>query len=300
MNETGLPRVLLMVLALAGCAAPQYEAGRAPASAGPAAPVDKNTFVFNGWAGPALKVWLQAPARVTATTPVVFVMHGVGRDADRYFTEWAPLAARHGFVLVVPEFSQGDFPDSRGYNTGYFEEEDGTPRPRERWSFAALEPLFDAVKARTGTQVPVYALYGHSAGGQFVHRYVLFTPEARLSRAIAANAGWYTMPDPGTAYPYGLARSPAGEAALKRALGKPLTVLLGTADTDAGDPHLRRTGEANAQGPHRYARGHSFYRAGEAAAQRLGVPFGWRLREVPGVGHSNRDMAEAAAPLLIE
>ena len=29
----------------------------------------------------------------------------MGRDADRYFAEWAPIAARHGFILVVPEYN---------------------------------------------------------------------------------------------------------------------------------------------------------------------------------------------------
>lgn len=291
-----------MVLALAGCAAPQLDTGPVVAPAGPgalAAPGEKR-FLFDGWAGPALRVWYQAPVEVTATTPVVFVMHGVRRDADRYFAEWAPLAARHGFILVVPEFSQAGFPGALGYNTGFFENRDGTPRPRELWSFAALEPLFDAIKARTGTRVPAYGLYGHSAGGQFVHRYVLFTPEARLSRAVAANAGWYTMPDLAVPYPYGLAGTPVGSAALKQALGKPLTILLGTADTDVDDPNLRKTPEANAQGPHRLARGQRFHGAGKAAADQLGAAFGWRLETVPGVGHENGRMAMAAAPLLVE
>lgn len=259
---------------------------------------DRGSFTFDGWAGPAIKVWYQLPERVSASTPIVFVMHGVGRDADRYLAEWAPLALSHGFILAVPEFNQADFPGSRGYNAGFLREEDGSPRPRARWSFAALEPLFDEMKARTGTQVPSYALYGHSAGGQFVHRYVMLMPEARLSRAIAANAGWYSMPDLETAYPYGLAGTAVDEAGLRRALGKPLIILLGTADTDVADPNLRRTPEANAQGPHRYARGLQFHRQGRAAATRAGVPFGWRVEEVRGVGHKNGEMAVAAAPLL--
>ena len=258
----------------------------------------QGTFLFEDWAGPPIKVWYQTPVRITPATPIVFVMHGVRRDADRYLAEWAPIAARHGFILVVPEFSQADFPGSRGYNAGFMHEEDGTNRPRSRWSFAVLEPLFDTMKARTGSQAPTYVLYGHSAGGQFVHRYVMLMPEARLGRAIAANAGWYTMPDLESEYPYGLAATPADKASLTRALGKPLTILLGTADTDVTDPNLRRTPEANAQGPHRHARGLNFYRQAQKAAERGGVPFGWRLEEVRGVGHKNREMAVAAAPLI--
>lgn len=269
-----------------------------PATATEPAPDQAGRFVFSGWDGPPLPVFYQLPDRVTADTRVVIVMHGVNRDADRYRDEWAGLAKRFGFIAVVPQFSAADFPGSLGYNTGYFTDADGAPRSRNRWSFAAIEPLFDDVRQRFGTQVGRYSIYGHSAGAQFVHRYVLFTPEARIEQAIAANAGWYTMPDPEIAFLYGLGETPVGEAELGAALGKPLTVLLGTADTDRADPDLRKTPEADAQGPHRYARGQAFFARGEAAAASARVPFGWKLERVPGIAHSNAGMAEAAAALI--
>ena len=74
-------------------------------------------------------------------------------------------------------------------------------------------------------------------------------------------------------------------------LGRPLVVLLGTADTDPNHVHLRRTPEALAQGPHRFARGHFFYEAGQARAKELGVPFGWQLATAPGVDHNDQGMA---------
>ena len=269
-----------------------------PATATEPAAGQSGRFVFSGWDGPPLPVYYQLPDTVIADTQVVFVMHGVNRDADRYRDEWAMLAKRFGFIAVVPQFATADFPGSLGYNTGYFSEADGAPRPRSRWSFAAIEPLFDDVRHRFGTQVERYSIYGHSAGAQFVHRYVLFMPEARIERAIAANAGWYTMPDPEIAFPYGLGATPIGAEGLRAALGKPLTVLLGTADTDRADPDLRKTPEADAQGPHRYARGQAFFARGEAAAAASGVPFAWRLERVPGIAHSNAGMAEAAAALI--
>jgi poly(3-hydroxybutyrate) depolymerase len=256
------------------------------------------SFVFTGWDGPDLPVYCQLPDKVARDTPVVFVMHGVNRDADRYRDEWADLARKHGFIAVVPQFSLTDFPGSRGYNTGYFTEEDGRPRPRGLWSFAAIEPLFDDVRKRFGTGVTRYSIYGHSAGAQFVHRFVLFMPEARIERAVAANAGWYTMPDTRVEFPYGLAKTPIDDAALGAALGKPLTVLLGTADTDREDPDLRKTPEADAQGLTRYARGQAFFARGQAAAAASGAPFGWTRQDVPDIGHSNAGMAEAAAALI--
>jgi poly(3-hydroxybutyrate) depolymerase len=255
----------------------------------------RGQFIFTDWGGPGLRVWYQLPDAVTPDTPVVVVMHGVNRDADRYRDEWSALALRYGFIVIAPEFDAARFPGSRGYNTGFFTEADGTPRPRAAWSFAAIEPLFDDVRQRFGTHVPRYTIYGHSAGAQFVHRFVMFMPEARIEQAMAANAGWYTMPHPAEAFPYGLGDTPLDAETLKAALGKPLLVLLGTADTDTKDPDLRTTPEANRQGPHRYARGQSFYAKGREAAAKLGGPFGWTLERVPGVGHKNGLMAQAAA-----
>lgn len=281
--------VLCALLAMLGAAAVPLAADEGQGS---------GRFVFEGWAGPSLPVWYQLPETRAPDTPVVIVMHGVNRDAHRYRDEWAGLARTHGFIVIVPEFSRADFPGAAGYNTGYFAAADGTPRPRAQWSFAAIEPLFDEVRARFGTTAQRYTLYGHSAGAQFVHRFVLFMPEARIEQAIAANAGWYTMPDEDIAFPYGVKGAPVAREVLQAALAKPLTLLLGTADTDTADPDLRTTPEANRQGPHRFAHGQQFHAEGQAAAARWGTRFGWRVVEVPGVGHSNGRMALAAARLI--
>jgi len=287
-------RLLFQALAVVALAF----AGLRPAAAAQVESANSQTsgrFVFSGWEGPDVPVWYQLPDRIEADTPAVFVMHGVNRDADRYRDEWAALARHHGFIAVVPQFSSADFPGSRGYNTGYFTNADGSPRPRALWSFSVIEPLFDEARQRFGTQVPRYIIYGLSAGAQLVHRYVMFMPDARIEQAIAANAGWYTMPDFAAAFPYGLAATPVDAASLKEALGKPLTVLLGTADTDTDDADLRKTPQANRQGPHRYARGQTFFVQAQQTATALGTALGWRLETVRGIGHSNSGMAKAAA-----
>ncbi|MFT6583203.1 MAG: hypothetical protein ACJAU6_003656 [Alphaproteobacteria bacterium] len=124
----------------------------------------------------------------------------------------------------------------------------------------------------TGNVSKSYAMYGHSAGAQFVHRFIYFTPDARLTRAVAANAGWYTMPGFDIAYPYGLGGAGLSPANLHRALSARLVVLLGMRDTDTSHRHLRRTEGANAQGPHRFARGQSFSPQGETRRRKTTPP----------------------------
>jgi poly(3-hydroxybutyrate) depolymerase len=243
-------------------------------------------------------VWYYLPEKADARTPIVFVMHGVGRDADGYRDHWVPHASKGRFIVLVPEFSNAEFPGNDAHSSGGMKHGQTSARPAEGSSFTFLEPIFDRMKSATGNRSDRYHLYGHSAGAQFVHRYLYFVPQARVARAVAANAGWWTMPDLAVDFPYGLKSSALDDAALRSILARPLTILLGTADTDPNDKNLRRTPEAAAQGPHRFARGHAFFEAGKKQAAERGVPFGWQLATAPGIGHSDAGMSAFAVPCL--
>ena len=257
-------------------------------------------FMFEGWAGPAIPVWAHVPEGADKTSaPIVFMMHGAKRGPDRYLSEWVTLAERYGFIVVAPEFSAEDFPTSRRYNLGYlFERGSTTPRPEASWTFSAIEPLFDEVVQELGSTEQDYIIYGHSAGSQFVHRFLYYKPDARVKRYIAANAGWYTLPDAAEPYPYGTTGAAIQEGAIKSALQKDVIVLLGDQDTDANHDSLRRTPEAMRQGAHRFARGIFFFRNGKEQADALGVDYGWRLAVVEGVAHQNGGMAKGAVAFI--
>ena len=260
----------------------------------------KIRFTFTDWEGPPLHVWVSRPVNLAPDRPVVFVMHGVNRNADEYRDQWHDLALQHDFLLVVPEFNRRDFPGSDGYNLGKLKTPDGRPTPRSQWSYAAIEPIFDDVRKRFGMTTDQYALYGHSAGSQFVHRFVFHMPRARVSQIVSANAGWYMMPDYDTRFPYGLGDSLVTLEMLTAALQLPVTILLGDQDTDPDDPNLRRAPEAMAQGANRLQRGQKFFASAEAMATRLAVPFNWQLVLVTGADHDNRLMAPAAIPYLVD
>jgi poly(3-hydroxybutyrate) depolymerase len=257
------------------------------------------TIDFTDWSGPPIPVRLFVPEAVDPDTPIVIVLHGASRDAERYYEDWRSEAARRDFVVAVPYFSRDDFPKSAHYNLGHvFEPTTGEQRSPDAWTFAAIEPLFEAVVEMLDGRQTHYTLFGHSAGSQFLHRFLYYVPGARVKRAIAANAGWYTMPDFGVRYPYGLAESGVAEDVLARYFARDLVVLLGDADTVREDEDLRKTPEAELQGAHRFDRGHTFYRVARARAEALGVDFNWRLQEVQGAGHSNAEMTPAAALLV--
>ena len=72
----------------------------------------------------------------------------------------------------------------------------------------------------------------------------------------------------------------------------------GSFSTD--DPNLPAQAEALRQGPHRYARAQFVYDFARREAERLGLPFHWKLIRVEGVGHDGAAMSRAAAAYWFE
>ncbi len=266
-------------------------------------PVGLSDFEFvdeQGNADKPIRVWLYRPMEYNAESPIVFVMHGTLRNGETYRKPWIPLADQYQCLVVVPEFSKAHYRSSRTYHFGNMRTKDGTEIESSKWTFSAIEHLFDDIRVRAGSRRQKYSIFGHSAGSQFVHRMVLFRNDLRIDRAVAANAGSYTLPSFKTEFPYGLKKSVASDSQLREAFTVPLLVLLGENDTDADDKYLPRAPEAQAQGKHRLARGHHFFSIAQDSARRLKCGLKWQIEVVPNVGHDNKEMAPAAARAMFE
>jgi poly(3-hydroxybutyrate) depolymerase len=236
----------------------------------------------------------------THDRPVVLVQHGMLRNGDDYRDFWIPSAERHGLLIIATTFSNEHYPEPPSYNNGLVHDPSGTPRPRERWGYASIGRIFALLRQAGVTTRERAHLFGHSAGGPFVHRLLSTQPHDWLAAAIAANAGWYSLPTLEMLFPEGLGGLGLANADLARLLGYPLTILAGDQDIDMADPHLPAQEEALRQGPHRFARAHTYFAAGRKEAERLGVPFNWTLTPVPGIGHDGAAMSVVAASLWFE
>ncbi|MGL4439915.1 MAG: hypothetical protein ACRCUE_11625, partial [Bosea sp. (in: a-proteobacteria)] len=64
--------------------------------------------------GGTMTVWTYHPAGLEQTDRIVFVMHGVLRNADVYRDNWIRHAQQHRFLLVVPEMTRREFPGDAG------------------------------------------------------------------------------------------------------------------------------------------------------------------------------------------
>jgi hypothetical protein len=201
-------------------------------------------------------------------------------------------------LAIAIEFSEAAFPDYLRYHFGNLHNEDGTANPREQWTYGVDSRLFDALRAQGVTTRERYGLFGHSAGGQFVHRMLSFGFRERVAVAVSANAGTYAMPTLDIAWPFGLGNTEVDSAALRSLLDFPIIVMAGTHDTKTTGRFFPKGPRSMRQGPTRHARAHEYVRFGHAAAATLGKRCAWTVIDVPGVGHDGDRMSAAAAPVI--
>ena len=249
------------------------------------------------YAGKTVEIYYYIPSGDVKSMPVQIVMHGMERNGDKYRDDWKSLADKHGFIVLAPQFSLEDFSEE-AYQQGNVVNESGNFIPPDSMTYPIISEVFHYFLDHSESQAEKYNIYGHSAGAQFVHRYLLFNETPEVDRAVSANAGWYTFPNKDIDYPYGMGQSAALIGInINAYYKKKLTILLGEADTLRTES-LNQSKKADAQGLTRLERGENFFDFCQKDAADRGATFHWETADVPGVGHSDSKMAPEAARLL--
>ncbi len=221
-----------------------------------------------------------------------------------------PLSLKKtGWLLLVPAFNQADFSSRKGEIrdalTGYrglF----GRQIPADDWVIRLLGLGRQALDL---PEAPIL-IYGHSAGGQFVGRFLVTHPEL-VSRAVISAAVTYPQPDPALSWPYGMGPlsseivwedGTTAQVEIIPDLEKWLAaaqvqtrVIVGLNDLE---PQLQRPGQG---GRVRLAIGQNWVESmGEFAAEH-GVESRIAFEAIPGKGHSMVGLLPyCQAALLIE
>ncbi len=250
-----------------------------------------------------IEVHYHIPVNSTTVSPILMVFHGSDRNGATARDAFISKANEQGFIVIAPTFADVYFEGGDGYNLANIFSDGDNPseaslNPQEEWTFSVIDPLFEYVKELTGNTSSTYDVFGFSAGAQIAHRMLIFDANAKVNRMVAASAGWYTVPDDGIIFPYGLDQSPAETADLAALFASQLTIIVGTADNDPNAPGLRHNEFADAQGLTRFDRAQHFYNEGFSIASDQGLPFGWQYQSVPNVGHDQTPLASVAADLL--
>ena len=269
-----------------------------------------STGVFNfsieGFIGnKTINVYYHIPNGDIKSMPILMTFHGGSRNANNYRDYWISMANDSNFMVFAPEFNSLDFSSGDMYNLANVYKDGDNPseetlNEKEEWTFSILDPLFEYIKNEVSGTQETYNGWGHSAGSQFLHRFILFMPDSKLNIAVCSNAGWYTVPESGINFPYGLDNSGISSTTINLAFSKKIYVHLAELDTNPNAPSLRRNEIVdNQQGIERRARGRYFYYVSKEIANSKQIEFNWiKTDEVLNVGHNASEMAQDALRYL--
>ncbi len=249
------------------------------------------------------------PHNFKNTSPVIFVLPGGGRNGDDYRDSWIKKAEDYGVLVLSPEYNEKNYPEFWNYNLAGMYKDVVINKERtavesyrisdnpDEWIFNDFDRVFEMVKNELDLRTDTYDMFGHSAGGQILHRFAIFHPNNKANRILAANSGWYTLATDSEDFPYGLKNTVQTSKYVN--FNSNLILFLGEKD-DANEKRgsLRRSPEADEQGLHRLARGNYFFNTSRETAVKLKKSFNWEIEIINGIGHDYRKMGEAAADYL--
>ena len=259
-------------------------------------PAKLDKFTYNVWDKPDLDVYYHLPEIINDETKVLFVIHGNSRNADNYLNTWIKLAKDKNYAIFAPHFKRSQF---ISFNTLQMSTSSGRIRNEANlYLNNSIDLLFDHIKPLFDLSQDSYDIYGHSAGAQFVHRYLLFSNSPKVNRAVAANAGWYTFLD-GSNFPYGINNPPIdfNSQNVINFLNMDLHIHIGSADTDISSSVNQSEG-ANNQGLNRFQRANNFFNYTIKIVEKNDLNYNWSFLVVDGVAHSNSRMSKAAAEVI--
>ncbi|WP_276390981.1 hypothetical protein [Eudoraea chungangensis] len=271
-----------------------------------------------------IRVYYHKPKNFTAQSKILLVIPGSGRNGDDYRDSWIEASEKHSVLIISPSYAEKNY----GYGDYHlggivsnlnilesvtFKENSNIVELNEEkvkyelnltpgeWIYDDFDRLFEEVAIAVGSSQTAYDIFGHSAGGQILHRFALFAPHSKANRILASNSGSYTPPDSTEDFPFGIKNIGLQEENLKQSFRKKLVLFLGELDNENETGGLMlRSPTVDKQGTHRLQRGKYFYWKSQETAKTMNATFNWRLQIIPDVGHNQKKMAGAAAIYLYE
>ena len=280
------PLLPLFVLALVAFGAPA-QGVRGQATAGTEPFPSGRTLSEVDIGGTTLQLYAYKASNYTGEG-FILLLHGASRAAEAYRDNAAGMAERFGTMVIVPLFDQERFPN-RLYQFGGVFAEDGSFVDPEEQTFAYIPKLVSHIRSREGNPALSYEILGFSAGAQFLSRMMAFR-DSDAERLIVMSPGSVIFPTRDLEYELGFGGLPEAynnDERLRRYLALPITVSVGTHDTELAQ---LPTGEAYAQGVHRYSRALHWFTYAMDLAYEKEWDFNWRLVVMDGPGHSPPQM----------
>jgi predicted esterase len=256
-----------------------------------------NQITYAYWDKPDVEIFYVTPKKIDKDTQLLFVIHGNSRNAKDYISAWIPYVSNKNIIVVAPQFDKSNF-------RYFFLLESATSsgsinNNSDDYIHKSISSFFDFFQSKFSLSTNKYKMFGHSAGAQFTHRYMLLSNDKRISNAVVANAGWYTFLN-GNNFPYGIKNTPIDISSehIKWFMSNRTSLLIG--DNDVNLKSVNSSKGAQKQGITRVDRANSFFESLINISDNNNIPFRWGYKVVDNAGHDYMKMTPVAAKILLE
>jgi pimeloyl-ACP methyl ester carboxylesterase len=257
--------------------------------------IKQTTYAY--WNKPDIELFYITPKKIDKDTELLFVMHGNDRNAKDYISAWIPHIKNKNIIVVAPRF------DKRNYRYFFLLESANSSgvinNNSNDYINSSISSFYNFFQSKFSLNTNKYMMFGHSAGAQFTHRYMLLSNDKRISNAVVANAGWYTFLN-GADFPYGINNSPIDitPSDIRWFMSNRSTLLIGGNDISLNDVNSSR-GAIN-QGRTRLDRANNYFNVMIDIADKENIPLRWTYKVVDRVGHDYKKMTFQAAKILLQ
>ncbi len=282
-------------------------------------------FLIDGGLGKEkkpIKVFYHKPKNYTKDSEILLVIPGAGRNGDSYRDAWIEESEKYSVLILSPMYPENEYPFEDYHLCGLISnlnlknsitridntnmvnlDEDNfnftVNLNRNKWIFNDFDRIFDLVVNKLGSNQTQYDAFGHSAGGQILHRLAVCAISSKVNRILASNSGFYTLPDFDTELPFGIKNTPISKEDLKASFKRNLVLFIGELDNESETGGtLLRSHSADLQGLHRLERAKFFFHQSKSIAEKMEYDFNWKLEIIPNIGHNHSKMGDTAAKYL--
>ena len=259
-----------------------------------AAEIKQTTFAY--WDKPDVEIFFITPEKINKDTKVIFVIHGNSRNAEDYLSAWIPHVINKNVIVAAPQFRKIDF---RYFFLLEMAESSGdVNRNKNEYINNSISLFFNFIKSKFSLTTETYKMFGHSAGAQFTHRYMLLSMDNRISNTVIANAGWYTFITDDE-FPYGINNSPINisNKQIEWFMSKKANLLIGSDDIDFKSVNSSKG--ANLQGLSRVDRAANYFDSLIMNAESRGYALRWNYKVLERVDHDFKKVTPYAAQILL-
>jgi pimeloyl-ACP methyl ester carboxylesterase len=257
--------------------------------------IKQTTYAY--WDKPDVEIFYITPKKIDKDTKLLFVIHGNSRNAKDYISAWIPHIKNKNIILVAPQFDKSSF---RYFALLESATSSGNINNNpDDYINKSISSFFNFFQSKFSLSTSKYMMFGHSAGAQFTHRYMLLSNDKRISMAVIANAGWYTFLN-GNSFPYGIKNSPIDISSdhIKWFMSNKTSLLIGNNDINLKSVNSSKG--AQRQGITRVDRANSYFESLVNISDDNNIPFRWSYKVVDEADHDYLKMTPVAAKILLE